>query len=470
MFAFDVLQVTLNLNRFAIVLGFFRFVVVALAVVMPVVLLVIAVKSVNKRKKKSAFVCVVSLVVSFVFAYIVFADIKVPARVDIESIKTYHETLLSTESGYYEFDTGYIDGSMRVSDLNDDYTPVLDYATDYKKYKSHEIDEYTKCYISPVICDKDDRLSHLWEPLGSYGTIVIESKDKLIEIKYNYINSGVADILWPISNPQIFYRPQIDVGDIVKDLGFENKLSTTKMSYTTEINDFCVDFKIEYGALYLKGESVDCFFEDASSLNADQWNKLPVKEKIIHVSSCGGTVLYLTDDGKVYGLGNTEGILAEYDPNNPIQYITTPKFLFEDCKYVSVGSKFAVFLKNDNTLWFLGESKNGQSTKVSDRIGEPVQIADNVYFAEAFGYTCGWIDEHQQLHLCGDNSYGQIGNGKKGNGYPTTYEAIVSTPYIALRNCVSFTSEDGKSVVAVRTDGAKYAWGGEYGPKPENIE
>ena len=33
-----------------------------------------------------------------------------------------------------------------------------------------------------------------------------------------------------------------------------------------------------------------------------------------------------------------------------------------------------------------------------------------------------------------------------------------------------FTSEDGKSVVAVRTDGAKYAWGGEYGPKPENIE
>ena len=244
----------------------------------------------------------------------------------------------------------------------------------------------------------------------------------------------------------------------------------SEITYNTYINDFGVDFKIEDGALYLKGENIDCFFEDASSLKPNQWNKLPVKEKIIHVSSCGGAVLYLTDDGKVYGLGNTEGILAEYDPNNPIQYITTPKFLFEDCKYVSVGSKFAVFLKNDNTLWFLGESKNGQSTKVSDRIGEPVQIADNVYFAEAFGYTCGWIDEHQQLHLCGDNSYGQIGNGKKGNGYPTTYEAIVSTPYIALRNCVSFTSEDGKSVVAVRTDGAKYAWGGEYGPKPENIE
>ena len=33
-----------------------------------------------------------------------------------------------------------------------------------------------------------------------------------------------------------------------------------------------------------------------------------------------------------------------------------------------------------------------------------------------------------------------------------------------------FISEDGKSVVAVRTDGTKFAWGGEYGPKPENIE
>lgn len=469
MFAFDVLQVTLNLNRFAIVLGFFRFVVVALAVVMPVVLLVIAVKSVNKRKKKNVCVCVIGLTLSLVFAYLVFADIKVPARVNVESIKTHQETLLSTESGYYEFDGKIINGSMRVSDLSGNSVPELDYAVDYKKHKAYEIDESTMCYVTSVVCDKDDRISHLCEPLSSYGTIVIESEEKLIEIRYYYINSGVVDILWPISNPQTFYRPQIDVGDIVKDLGFENKLSTTKMSYTTEINDFGVAFKIEDGALYLKGESVDCFFEDASSLNADQWNKLPVKEKIIHVSSCGGTVLYLTDDGKVYGLGNTEGILAEYDPNNPIQYITTPKFLFEDCKYVSVGSKFAVFLKNDNTLWFLGESKNGQSTKVSDRIGEPVQIADNVYFAEAFGYTCGWIDEHQQLHLCGDNSYGQIGNGKKGNGYPTTYEAIVSAPYIALRNCVSFTSEDGKSVVAVRTDGTKFAWGGEYGPKPENI-
>ncbi|MBO5066279.1 MAG: hypothetical protein J6D06_09225 [Clostridia bacterium] len=469
MVSFDILQTTLNVSMFEIALGFFRFIVVILAIVMPMVLLVLMAKSINKRKKKSVFICVISLVLSIVFAYIVFTDIKLPARVDIESIKTYHETLLSTESGYYEFDTGYIDGSMRVSDLNDDYTPVLDYATDYKKYKSHEIDEYTKCYISPVICYKDDRLSHLWEPLGSYGTIVIESKDKLIEIKYNYINSGVADILWPISNPQTFYRPEIDFGDLVTTLGFENKLSTTKMRYTNEISDFGVDFKVEDGALYLKGENIDYFFEDASSLNPNQWNKLTFKEKIIHISACGGTLLYLTDEGDVYGLGNTEGIFSEYDPNNPIQYITTPEILFEDCKYVSVGSKFAIFLKNDNTLWFLGESKNGQSTKIADRIGEPLKIADNVYFAEAFGYTCGWIDEHQQLHLCGDNSYGQIGNGKKGNGYPTTYESIVTTPYIALRNCANFTSADGESVIALRTDGTKYAWGGEYGPAPKNI-
>lgn len=244
----------------------------------------------------------------------------------------------------------------------------------------------------------------------------------------------------------------------------------SEIIYTTSVNDFGVDFKIEEGLLYVKGENVDCFFADVSSVKADQWNKLPIEETIVHISSCGGTILCLTDSGVVYGLGNTEGIFAEYDPNNTEQYVTTPKLLFEDCKYVSVGSKFAIFLKNDNTLWFLGESKNGQSTKIADRIGAPVQIADNVQFAEAFGYTCGWIDEHQQLHLCGDNSYGQIGNGKKGNGFPTTYESIVTTPYIALRNCVSFASADGESVIAVRTDGTKYAWGGNYGTKPKVIE
>lgn len=249
----------------------------------------------------------------------------------------------------------------------------------------------------------------------------------------------------------------------------ENNVNEPPITYTTSINDFGVDFQIKDGALYLKGENIDCFFEDSFSVKSDLWNKLPVEETIVHISSCGGTALYLTDDGTVYGFGNTEGIFAEYDPNNPLQYITTPEILFEDCRYVSVGSKFAIFLKNDNTLWFLGESKNGQSTKIADRIGEPLKIADNVMFAEAFGYTCGWIDEHQQLRLCGDNSYGQIGNGKKGNGYPTTYEAIVTTPHIALRNCVSFTSDDGESIVAIRTDGTKYAWGGDYGPTPKKV-
>ncbi len=58
---------------------------------------------------------------------------------------------------------------------------------------------------------------------------------------------------------------------------------------------------------------------------------------------------------------------------------------------------------------------------------------------------------------------------EKRNGYPTTYKSIVTTPYIALRNCESFSSEDGENVIAVRTDGTKYAWGGDYGPTPKNI-
>ena len=41
----------------------------------------------------------------------------------------------------------------------------------------------------------------------------------------------------------------------------------SEITYNTYINDFGVDFKIEDGALYLKGENIDCFFEDSSSVS-----------------------------------------------------------------------------------------------------------------------------------------------------------------------------------------------------------
>lgn len=88
---------------------------------------------------------------------------------------------------------------------------------------------------------------------------------------------------------------------------------------------------------------------------------------------------------------------------------------------------------------------------------------------KAFGYTSAWIDESYSLYLCGDNSYGQIGNGHDGTGLPTLYEDIVSEPFLALENCKEISVTDDYHIRAKTRDGIIYSWGGKYGNIPQVI-
>lgn len=235
--------------------------------------------------------------------------------------------------------------------------------------------------------------------------------------------------------------------------------SATKITYNTYTSDCGKEYQIIEGILF--GNTSE-YYKD--------WVQISDLDNIIHIEACNGTLIFLTNDGEVYGLGSPEGGVLkiqtnEYNDNG--DFVTVPILLFENCKYASLGVGFALFIKEDDTLWFLGTSKNGQSTTVIDAIYEPIQIAENIQYAKAFGYTSAWIDAENSLYLCGDNSYGQIGNGSSGSGYPTLYKDIVTTPYFALKYCKSLSINDTNSVVQAETTyGAKYIWGGDYGPSP----
>lgn len=232
------------------------------------------------------------------------------------------------------------------------------------------------------------------------------------------------------------------------------------------------EYQIIDGELYCRYEnSLGLLGEDVFAYYKE-WTKTNINaDNIIHLEVYSEILLYLTNDGKVYVLGNVEelGRVNGLDDTQH-DYITTPVLLFEDCKFASLGIRFALFLKNDNTLWFVGESLNGQSTQVKEVVLEPSKIADNVLFAKAFGYTSSWIDSEYNLYLCGDNSYGQIGNGKMGCGFPTMFKDIVEEPFCALKGCACFSVEQGYngilSVYAETEKGESYAWGGEYGATP----
>lgn len=242
-----------------------------------------------------------------------------------------------------------------------------------------------------------------------------------------------------------------------------------RIDYSTYTNDFDAEYRITDGSLYARGLNSLCLFGEDSSAVSSEWVAIVDTGDVIHVEAENASVIYLTADGNVYALGNTTGIVQEYDPNNELPSLRTPYLISEDCKYASLGVGFVLMLKNDGSVWFQGASKNGQSTEVIDRVAEPKKIADNALFVKAFGYTSAWIDSSYSLNMCGDNSYGQIGNGHEGSGFPTLYNDIVTEPYLALNNCSGIEVLDGTSVQARKTDGRLYAWGGVYGSTTKQI-
>lgn len=240
--------------------------------------------------------------------------------------------------------------------------------------------------------------------------------------------------------------------------------------YNTHVAWDGKEYQIAEGVLYGKGKDDRCQLGEDPTAYYKEWKKVKNvhDQNIVHIELCSGTVLYMTSDGAVYAWGSSEGIFTDqaYSATDERSYISTPQLLMNDCQYASIGINFALFLKKDGTVWFLGESKNGQSTKITDRVDVPEQIADKVVCIKAFGYTSLWIDEQGILYLCGDNSYGQIGNGVKGNGFPTMRQDIVTQPYMALKDCYSISVENHTVTAKTRT-GDLYVWGEGQQPQPK---
>ena len=232
-------------------------------------------------------------------------------------------------------------------------------------------------------------------------------------------------------------------------------------------NQHSIDFQAEYeivdGILYGRGYNYNMILGDDDDRFYDA--NVKIAENVVHIEALNGSLLYLTSDGKVYALGSKQiGVLQMLVDDK--SFYEEPELLFENCAYFSLGTSFMLAIKNDNSLWFLGESLNGQSGAIVEYISEPIKIADKVKLAKAFGYTSAWIDDRGDLYLCGDDSRNQIGNGgEKGSGFPFERD-IVETPYRALGNCVSFTVTDNTVIYAKTADGAKYMWGNHHSTSP----
>lgn len=252
-------------------------------------------------------------------------------------------------------------------------------------------------------------------------------------------------------------------------------LNSTEASVSdvTEVNFIDVEgrlFKLENNVIYGKGNNWERIFGEKDYY--DEWVK--IAENVKKFDYFASVLIYLTTDGKVYGLGDKySGVLQTR--TDPLAFgeemADKPVFLFDNCKDISLGCRFVLAQKNDDSVWFWGESLNGQSKQIVDQIITPIEIVSKAKKIKAIMYTSAWIDENNTLYMCGDNSKAQIGNGKKGTGFPTLCEDIFEDPYPVLENCVNvYCSEDRYYVYADTMDGLTYIWGGNEYTTPTNIK
>lgn len=225
-------------------------------------------------------------------------------------------------------------------------------------------------------------------------------------------------------------------------------LPIVENEYTTSID--CGDiakFQIKNGVLYGSGWNNAGQF-GIGVVDDENYENVIVAEGVIHIDYNGCSLIYLTEDGNLYGLGaNPAGMLGKkrvIEPGINIfsndDYVVTPCHIMEDVKFASLGTQHLLIQKTDNTLWCLGSNRNGQ-IGIGEELTysyEPVYIMDEVLLIDAMYYNSAVITSDYNLYIWGDNSQGQVGNGKSGNGFPTISDCISYKPELVMEDVCSF--------------------------------
>lgn len=183
----------------------------------------------------------------------------------------------------------------------------------------------------------------------------------------------------------------------------------------------------------------------------------PVKiaENVVSVDSSvnGYFCIYLTEDGKLYGVGsNILGLLGkelekeEYFSNNDYEKLLTPTLLMEEVAFVSAGRESITALKKDGSVWWWGQYRCTYNTynhsdsymlywQATEDDNNPMKmfyckprkILDNCIYATTGDYTGAAISESGDLYTWGLNMFGEC-------GAPVTEDDFLRTPTKVLEN------------------------------------
>ena len=147
--------------------------------------------------------------------------------------------------------------------------------------------------------------------------------------------------------------------------------------------------------------------------------KSKIAEHVVHVDySQKDFVVYLTEEGKLYGLGNDSTYMLLQHTEMPVEdlayptkrYVTSPALLLEDVSYARCGRDDVVALKKDGTVWAWGMIWNYQSTGYC--ITMPQQILTDVKMITGGWFNHAALKEDGTLWTWGYNFSGNCGTDK----------------------------------------------------------
>lgn len=274
----------------------------------------------------------------------------------------------------------------------------------------------------------------------------------------------------------------------------ESEITATDIKIENELLKECKSelnrFYIEEGRLYGLGRNEGGQLGNGKLDETGFMYEEPVfiAENVIHVYAYNETTLFMNNKNELYGIGDNGsgqlGVKIENEQRNGNErYISEPVLIDTDVKYAVAGLNFIMLLKQDGSLYVLGDNANGQlgdgtakpvlgeryTADTTPFSYEPVHVMDSVAYIACDSYTLAAIQENGDLWTWGDNSYGEIGNDRKGNEMPTVSTDVVSKPYFVLNQIQSVEFKD-HVVSATKFDGTLYRWGNDTYAKPTLAE
>lgn len=199
-----------------------------------------------------------------------------------------------------------------------------------------------------------------------------------------------------------------------------------------------------------------------------------IAHNVKHISFGGrGSLLYLDYKNRLYGMGwNSVEEFQIKMPEDKRNNVSTavfrqPVFIMNNIIYASINEGGAVIaMKKDHSVWTWGSNAGGMLgyDKNTDLIScKPKKIFENVKYIAAGGYNMAVITEKNNLYLWGDNTYGQLGNGKKAGWYfGDSNKECWFKPKKVMGDVAAVHIGSGK-IIVTRMDGSKWGTGIGFG-------